>query len=104
MSGDNPGGSFSPVVLHKYLPHCMAADWCGDLITCLLFRNSIFQTSMLIYCFLSDGTENAVVSQELKNQSRRAFAFCDIHPLKSCAARDESTKQVLLVKLGKVNE
>lgn len=48
----------------------MAADRCDDLITSLLFHNFIFQTYMLIYCFLRDGTENeAVVSQEVKNRA-----------------------------------
>lgn len=103
-SGDNPGSSLSPAVLCKYLSHSMAVDQCDDLITSLLFHNTNFQPSILIYCFLRDGAENeAVVSQELNNQSRTA-AFGDIHPLKNCTAMDESTKQHLLVNLGKVNE
>lgn len=102
--GDNTGGSFSPVVLCKYLFYCMAADWCDDLITSLLFRNFIFQTSMLVYRFLRDSTENeAGVPQEVKKQSK-TVVFCDIHLLKSCAATDETIKQLLLVKLGKLNE
>ena len=103
--GEKPGGSFSPVVLCKYLFHCTAADRCEVLITSLLLHNTIFQTPIPIYCFLRDGTENeAAVSQELKNQSRRTVAFCDIHPLKSSTATDESTEQHPLVNLGKVNE
>lgn len=92
-SGDNPGSSLSPAVLCKYLSHSMAVDRCDDLITSLLFHNTNFQPSILIYCFLRDGAENeAVVFQELNNQSMTA-AFGDIHPLKNCTAMDESTKQ-----------
>lgn len=103
-SGDNPGSSLSPAVLCKYLSHSMAVDRCDDLITSLLFHNTNFQPSILIYCFLCDGAENeAVVFQELNNQSMTA-AFGDIHPLKNCTAMDESTKQHFLVNSGKVNE
>lgn len=103
-SGDNPGSSLSPAVLCKYLSHSMAVDRCDDLITSLLFHNTNFQPSILIYCFLRDGAENeAVVFQELNNQSMTA-AFGDIHPLKNCAAMDESTKQHFLVNSEKVNE
>lgn len=103
-SGDNPGSSLSPAVLCKYLSHSMAVDQCDDLITSSLFHNTNCQPSILIYCFLRDGAENeAVVSQELNNESRTA-AFCDFHPLKSCIATGESTKQRLLVNSRKVNE
>lgn len=103
-SGDNPGSSLSPAVLCKYLSHSMAVDRCDDLITSLLFHNTNFQPSILIYCFLRDGAENeAVVFQELNNQSMTA-AFGDIHPLKNCTSMDESTKQHFLVNSEKVNE
>jgi len=99
-SGDNPRGSFSPVILCKYLFHCMAAYRCDDLITSLLFHNSLFQTSVLIYYFSRASTENeAVDSQELKKQSRKTVAFCDIHPWR--AATDESTKQLFLWHWGR---
>lgn len=48
----------------------MAADWCDDLIMFLLFPNTIFQTSILIYCFLHDGTENEAVVSKKKTEQK----------------------------------
>lgn len=48
----------------------MAVDQCDDLITSLLFHNTNFQPSILIYCFLRDGAENEVaVSQQLNTRA-----------------------------------